>query len=392
MWRFVGSRTRLCLHDQMLESLRVAHAVTPNGVIENAEIRISDGLIVEVSAQEPSDSELWAVPGFVDTHCHGALGVGFGDPDLADNLRAISYHRSQGSTTLVASTVTQPISRLVDQITVLRQLVDADELAGIHLEGPFLAAEKRGAHDPELLRSPAPELVGELLVAGGSALQMVTIAPELANGENAIKAFVDSEVVMAFGHSAAEAKLVGRALDWGITVTTHLFNAMHPIHHREPGPVPILLNDQRCLNELICDGFHLAPEVVRLAIDAAGSDRIALVTDAMSATGQPDGRYKIGDLNVQVLDGAPRLISPEGELGAIAGSTLTMAKAFKFVVEQVGCSIEQAAAMAATNPARWHGFDTVGALTPGRKADICLVTKEGDLISVIRGGELIASY
>ena len=369
-------------------SLQFAHAVTPEGVVDGAVITIADGRIVSVEPGEGGGS-LWAVPGFVDTHCHGAVGISFGNPDREANKAAIDYHRTQGTTTLFASTVTEPVEKLEDQLAVLRDLVSDGELGGIHLEGPYLSPAKNGAHDAALLRDPDAESVERLIAAGGPALKMITMAPERDHAQAAIARFVEAGVAVAFGHSDADEVVTTESIDWGASVATHLFSAMRSIHHREAGPVPVLLVDERVMVELICDGVHHQPVIAAMAIDAAGPGRVALVTDAMSATGKGDGRYILGELEVDVLDGTARLVTADGSQGAIAGSTLTMAKAFQFVVEQVGVSIPDAALMAATTPARWHGLDEVGELAPGRWADLCLVDDAGVLHGVMRRGEWI---
>ena len=371
-----------------LTQLQVAHAVTPEGVVEDAVITIEDGRIVSV---EPGGSggRLWAVPGFVDSHCHGAVGVAFGDPDVDANRRAIDYHRTQGSTTVFASTVTEPVEKLERQLAVLRGLVEDGDLGGIHLEGPYLAEAKKGAHDAALLRDPDAESVERLIAAGGPALKMITMAPERDHAEAAIKRFVEAGVAVAFGHSDADEVVTAESIDWGATIATHLFSAMRPIHHREAGPVPVLLVDDRVMVELICDGIHHQPVIAAMAIEAAGPGRVALVTDAMSATGKGDGRYVLGELEVDVEDGTARLVTVDGSQGAIAGSTLTMASAFRFVVGEVGVSIPDAALMAATTPAAFHGLTDVGQLSPGRYADVCLVDDDGALVGVMRRGEWI---
>ena len=331
-----------------IEKLAVAHAVTPTGVIDDAVITIADGRIVSIE-KGAGEGRLWAVPGFVDTHCHGAVGTSFGDPDRDANLAAIAYHRSQGSTTLFASTVTEPIEKLEAQLGVLRGLVEDGELGGIHLEGPFLAEERKGAHDAALLRDPDAESVERLIAAGGSALKMITMAVERDHAEDATRRFIEAGVHVAFGHSDADEATTATSIEWGADIATHLFSAMRSIHHREPGPVPVLLADERVMVELICDGVHHKAVIAAMSIDAAGPDRVALVTDAMSATGHGDGRYILGELAVEVTDGTARLVTDDGTPGAIAGSTLTMAKAFEFVVNEVGVEIPDAALMAANH-------------------------------------------
>jgi N-acetylglucosamine-6-phosphate deacetylase len=214
---------------------------------------------------------------------------------------------------------------------------------------------------------------------------MVTIAPELSGGREAIRQLVDAGVAVAFGHSDADEVMVAEALDAGATVATHLFNAMRPIHHRDPGPIPRLLVDERAIVELICDGFHLHPDVISMAVQTAGPDRVALVTDAMLAAGVADGEYHLGSLAVAVTDGQARLVEPDGSLGSIAGSTLTMAQAFEQVAA-TGVRIPDVAAMAATTPARRHALTDVGLIEVGRRADFCLVDDAGHLHRVMRRG------
>ncbi|MDO5083688.1 MAG: N-acetylglucosamine-6-phosphate deacetylase [Arachnia propionica] len=372
-----------------MTQLQVGRAVTPSGIVDDAVIEMEGGRITAIT-EGGQERTGWAVPGFVDTHCHGAVGVSFGVPDREANLRAIAYHRSQGSTTLFASTVTEPIERLEEQCAVLRELVEAGELDGIHLEGPFLAEARKGAHDAALLRDPEPELVERLIAAGGPALRMITLAVERTHGEAATRRLTEAGVKVAFGHSDADEVTTVESIGWGACIATHLFSAMRSIHHREPGPVPVLLSDERVMSELICDGIHHRPIIARMAIDAATPQRICLVTDAMSATGQGNGRYLLGELEVEVEDGTARLVTADGSPGAIAGSTLTMAKAFEFVVGEVGCSIEEAALMAATTPARWHGLTEVGTLEVGKLADVCVVDDTGRLQQVWRRGVRVA--
>ncbi|MDO5678146.1 MAG: N-acetylglucosamine-6-phosphate deacetylase [Propionibacteriaceae bacterium] len=371
--------------------LKVAHAVTPEGVIDDAVLTLDGERIVSIESGGGGEGRLWAVPGFVDSHTHGAVGVAFGNPDREANMRAINYHRTQGSTSIICSTVTEPIDKLVEQSKVLRELYEAGEIAGIHLEGPFLAEEKKGAHDAALLCDPEPELVERLIEAGGPALRMITMATEREHSEWATKRFVEAGVHVAFGHSDANDVITAESIEWGADIATHLFSAMRSIHHREPGPVPVLLSDERVMVELICDGIHHAPVIAAMSIDAAGPGRVALVTDAMSATGVGDGNYLLGELEVEVKDGTARLVTADGSEGAIAGSTLTMARAFEFVVQEVGVSIPDAALMAATTPAKWHGIPDVGELAPGKFADICLVDDDGKLHGVLRRGEWIVS-
>ena len=352
-------------------------------------LTVADGRITEVRDGVDPRAEFvdgWIVPGFVDTHCHGAAGADLAGADSDGVAAAIGHHRRHGTTTLFASTVTESMDDVITQIGRLRPLVESGELAGIHLEGPFLSEAKKGAHNPALLIDPAPEHVEAILRASGGSVRSVTLAPERTHGIDATRRFTDAGVAVAFGHSDADDTLTRGCLDAGAAVVTHLFNAMRPIHHRDPGPIPLLLDDPRPMVELICDGTHLHPDVIAMAIDAAGIHRVALVTDAMSATGQSDGDYGLGSLRVAVRGGVAKILQADGTLGAIAGSTLTMAAAVAYVVGHVGREVGEAAIMAATTPARRFGLDQVGQLAPGRRADLCVLDDDGVLQKVMRHG------
>lgn len=365
--------------------------VLPAEVIPDGVLVIDAGRIVAIESGT-ADERLpgWLVPGFVDTHSHGGAGADFSDLDAAPARRAIALHRGHGSTSIIGSTVTQTPEVLREQIGAMADLCDEGELVGIHLEGPCLAMNRRGAHASELLRDPATDMLAPLLAAGRGHVRMMTLAPERAGGLEAVRYLSEHGVIAAFGHSDADADTAKAAIADGATVATHLFNAMRPIRHREPGPIPTLLTDERILVELICDGIHVHPDVLRLAIRAAGPDRVALVTDAMSATGCADGRYALGALAVDVTGGVARVVRDDGEPGSLAGSTLTMDAAFERLVG-FGLPIADVARMAATTPARHHGLSEVGELAAGRRADACLVDDDGRLQRVLYGGQWLDS-
>jgi N-acetylglucosamine-6-phosphate deacetylase len=231
--------------------------------------------------------------------------------------------------------------------------------------------------------------VDRLLTAGEGTVAMVTVAPELPGGLAAIDQLVAAGVVVAVGHTNGDAEVVRQAVGRGATVATHLFNAMPPIHHRKPGPIPVLLDDDQVMVELIADGRHLHDDVLRMAVAAAGPGRVGLVTDAMLAAGMPDGSFRLGGLAVEVQGGTARLA--EGpDAGTIAGSTLTMAGAFAHLVG-LGFPIADVARMAAMNPARWHRLDAVGTIEVGRQADLCVVDERGTLQRVMQAGAWVAA-
>lgn len=365
--------------------------VTLTGVVADAVVEISGS---RIDSCQPYDASIapevkrisgWLLPGFVDTHVHGGGGSDYATEDPAEALKARAFHAAYGTTTSFASLVTAPLDTLCRQLAVLAELVDNGHFAGIHLEGPFLSAAQCGAHDPNLLRAPDPASVDRLITAGRGALRMFTIAPELPGAMAAITQLTEAGVHVAVGHTDADRDTVAAAVDAGATAATHLFNAMRALHHREPGPVPPLLEDERVNVELIVDGFHLHPDVVRLALAAAGRDRTVLITDAMAAAGMPDGEFVLGNLRVAVQDGRARLVEPDGSPGAIAGSTLTMAGAVERMTAITG-DLETVAALASSNAARHFGLTEVGVIEPGRRADLCVVDDHGALQRVMHGG------
>lgn len=350
-------------------------AVRPGGVL------VTEG--GRVAALEPAgataDVDLggWTlVPGFVDVHAHGGGGASFAD----DPATALATHRRHGTTSSVASLVSQSLDTLETQVRTLAPLVAAGELAGVHLEGPWLAEGRKGAHPADQLRAPALPDVARLLDAGAGTVRMVTLAPELAGGLTAVGFIAGRGVVVAVGHTDASAEEVGRAIEAGATGATHLFNAMPPLHHRHPGPVLALLADDRVWLELICDGVHLDPALVRHLL-RQHPGRAVLVTDAMAAAGSPDGAYRLGDLPVEVSGGIARIAGTD----TIAGSTLTLDAALRTAI---GAGVDWAVAVRAmtVNPAAYLGLEGVGALAPGAWADAVALDDDWRVRAVLRRG------
>ncbi len=316
------------------------------------------------------------VPGFVDIHVHGGGGASYLAGDAAETKRAASFHRGHGTTTTLASLVT---ASAVDLLTGVRALAEATRegvIAGIHLEGPWLSATHCGAHDHTQLRDPAPTEIDALLAAGDGTIRMVTMAPERDGSDEAIATLVDAGVVVAVGHTDASYAQTRRAIDLGATVGTHLFNAMRPLHHREPGPVLALLEDARVTVELIADGVHVHPAVVHAITRAAGADQVALVTDATAAAGLGDGEFRLGTTPVDVLDGVARVRGTS----TIAGSTATMDQLFRVAAgfgPDLDTALADAVRMTSTTPAAALGLSDLGSLRVGAAAN--LVVLDGDL-------------
>ncbi|MGH3517601.1 MAG: N-acetylglucosamine-6-phosphate deacetylase [Haloechinothrix sp.] len=369
-----------------------ARVVTPAGALEHGWVALDGDRIRELgSGEPPSDAAVhdlgggWLLPGFVDMHVHGGGGSSFttGDPDEA--RRVVEFHRRHGTTTIFASLVTAALPILRTAITGLSDLVDDGTLAGVHLEGPYLAKIRCGAHDPALLREPNSEELAALLSCGRGAVRQVTVAPELPGAVELIRQITDAGVVAAAGHTDATYAQARAAFDAGATVVTHLFNGMRPIHHREPGLITAALADHRVFLELINDGVHVHDAVVRATFAWAAGPRVALVTDAMAAAGFGDGRYRLGSQDVCVLDGVARLSNGT----SIAGSTLTMDRALRHAVRRAGVSIVDAARAAATTPAAALGLDRVGGIAKGWQADLVVLDDDLAVRAVLQRGSWV---
>jgi N-acetylglucosamine-6-phosphate deacetylase len=307
----------------------------------------------------------WLTPGFIDLHGHGAGGFSFDDG--ADAIRsALAVHRARGTTRSVISLVSNPLDALESSLATVADLAATDPLVlGSHLEGPYLSPERRGAHNPEYLRDPQPAELDRLLDAARGTLRQITIAPELPNALELIEILVENRVVVAIGHSQADFALSRRAFDLGARLLTHAFNAMPGIGHRSPGPVVAAFEDDRVTLELVLDGEHVHPDVAALAFRSA-PDRIALITDAMAATGSSDGDYRLGTLSVEVRDGVAHISGTE----TLAGSTLTQDRALRLAIERAGISPVEAVAALTLTPARVLGLEAMhGLLAPGYVAD-----------------------
>ncbi|MYU18258.1 N-acetylglucosamine-6-phosphate deacetylase [Streptomyces sp. SID8361] len=328
----------------------------------------------------------WIVPGFVDLHVHGGGGASFSAGTPEESMTAIRTHRAHGTTTMLASTVTGDLDDLARQAATLSELVEQGELAGIHFEGPFISPHRCGAHQPSLLRAPDPADVRKLVDAARGTARMMTLAPELPGGLESVRLLADSGVLAAVGHTDSTYEATIEAIRAGATVATHLFNAMPSLLHRTPGPVAALLEDERVTVELINDGTHLHPAMLELAFHRAGADRVAFITDAMGAAGMSDGRYPLGPMEVEVKEGVAR-ISGGPTAGSIAGSTLTLDRAFRRAVTIDGLGVvETVRAMSAT-PARLLGIaDRVGSVEVGKDADLVVLDDDFRLRGVMRRG------
>lgn len=369
-----------------------ARAVTPDRQIAPVRIETHNGLIVSVrtvhSGDDPSTSvdlgDVTLVPGFIDLHAHGGGGAAFTDgPEAAATV--LRTHLEHGTTSMMASLVTDTVDRLAEQVASLAPLWRTGELLGIHLEGPWISGLHAGAHDPHLLCDPRASDVNRLLSIAPGAVVMVTLAVERIGGAGALRSLVAAGVKVALGHSHATFEQAADAIQAGASIATHLFNAERAMDHREPGLVLALLQSPDVVVELIVDGAHLHDEIVRYVMDLAGG-RVAFVSDAMAAAGAPDGQYRLGPAPVRVLDGIARTVGADGEVGPLAGSTLTLDRAVRRAVQTIGLPMCDVVRAVTLTPAQALGRTDIGRLELGCRADLVALDHDLRVASVVRGG------
>ncbi|MDQ1245917.1 MAG: N-acetylglucosamine-6-phosphate deacetylase [Actinomycetota bacterium] len=325
------------------------------------------------------------LPGFVDQHCHGGGGASFSSAEPDQIRRVADVHLRHGTTTLVASLVSEAVATLLAQVEALAEAADRGIVAGIHLEGPWIARGKCGAHDPEVLRPPTHLEIANLLAAGRGFIRQVTLAPELPGAMPAIEQLVGAGVRVAIGHTECSLDIAQEAIACGATVATHLWNAMPPLGHRQPGPIAALLTAPEVYLEVVNDGVHVDPAVLRVTLDAAGGTRVVVMTDAMGAADASDGPYLLGGLDVMVTDRVARVVAT----GAIAGSTLTMDEAVGRARRVLGMGWQDLSNVAAGNAARAMGLVGVGAIEVGSAADLVLLTDHAELVTVVKSGVVL---
>lgn len=375
--------------DHLIHSARL---VDGGAVVDDAWVRFADGAVAAVGSgpswrSEPETATTdaagaWLTAGFVDIHVHGGGGASFDDGGEAI-ARGLDLHQRHGTTRAVVSLVTAPVGVLAQRVRGVAGLMASDpRVLGSHLEGPFLDIGHKGAHEPSLLRPATPADVDALLDAGDGTLRQITIAPELPGGMDAVRAFVNAGVAVAVGHTGADYAQALAAFDAGARILTHAFNAMPGLHHRAPGPVAAAVGTPGVTLEVVGDGVHVHPEVVRMLF-ASAPGRMALVTDAMAAAGSEDGDYLLGSLAVEVRDGVARLAGG----GSIAGSTLTLDDALRRAVREASVPVEEAVRAVTETPAATigRGHD-LGRLLPGYAADAVLLEDDFAVRAVWRDG------
>jgi len=381
-----------------------ARIVTPGRVLEGGWIWLRDAEIAAIggasdpvpaaaaSAVQVNGAGGWVLPGFVDVHVHGGASHDFMDADKnLDGIAAIArFHARHGTTGLLATSLTASREELTAMIDRASRYMAGDmpyaQVLGVHLEGPFVSLKWKGAQNPDYIGPPQLEWLEDWVARYPSVLKLQTLAPELPGALDYIERLASYGIVPAAGHTDATYEQIVAAADRGLRHAVHTFNAMTPLHHRNPGTVGAVLSDDRISAEVIADGHHVHHAAIKVLARAKGDDKVILVTDAMAAAGMPDGEgYELGGLPVVMTCGVARL--KDG--GNLAGSTLTMIGAFRHMVREVGIDIPAASAMASANPARQLGLGGVtGSLEAGKRADVLLLDGELELRSVWARGQL----
>jgi N-acetylglucosamine-6-phosphate deacetylase len=384
-----------------MRQLIAAGTVVAGGVVHRPGwIAVVSGVVTEVGAGAPPVGaagdvldlgDALVVPGFVDMHVHGGGGAAFTTGDVGDARTVIAAHRAHGTTLMVASLVSAHAPHLLGQVSSLATLVETGELAGIHLEGPWLSPTRIGAHDPATVRPPSPSEIDALLAAGRGTIRMATIAPELPGGLAAVSQLREAGVVVAVGHTDATYAQTRDAIGAGATVGTHLFNAMRPIKHREPGPVVALAEAPGVVLELITDGVHLHPAMYEQVRRWVGPSRIALVTDAMAAAGMSDGSYTLGSLDVTVSGGCAHVAGTD----TIAGGTATTDQLFRVALGGVDATGSDEALLAAVEQTSGVPLRALELsprdLSPGTPADFVVLTADLAVERVFKDGQPVGS-
>lgn len=370
--------------------------LTPREVIDHPAVFIEDGFIQQIAPRAgieiPTAADVLdyaghtLVPAFLDVHTHGAAGHDIMEATSEAMAAVGRFLAGHGVGSYLATTVTAPIDATLRALDGLADSIETptNEEAtpvGIHLEGPFVSHAKRGVHPPASIREPSITLFDQLWQAARGHIRLITIAPELPNALEVIEHATRLGVRVSLGHSDATAQEALAGIAAGAVSATHTFNAMRALDHREPGILGVALDRDDLYAELICDGIHVAPELVRLWLKSKGGARAMLVTDSISATGMPDGAYMLGDLSVKVANGRATCD------GALAGSVLTMDRALRNLIDFTRAGLQTASRLASTNAAAMLGLEsTHGLIAAGRRANIAVLAPDGALVATLLNG------
>jgi len=370
--------------------------VTPSGILEGKNLYIADGRIARIGMEDQKGAEskvldvagLLVAPGFIDVHIQGAGGADVLDNSV-ESLATIAKTCARfGVTSWLATTVYRPggdNTHLKTTAAHVGENFDGARLRGVHLEGPFINPQKKGMIQPDCICAPSPEILKDILGILGETLSMMTIAPEMDGCHDIILAIVEADAVASFGHSAAGYKQTLAGFESGINHVTHLFNAMNSMHHREPGPVPAIFETEKVTAQVIPDGVHLHPSMLKLACNALSSNRLIAITDGMQAVGLPDGNYIYNGLDYIAKDGAARYHD-----GTLIGTAVGLSELGRRLISFTGCSLEDAVAAASGNPAKVLGMGVeIGSIEEGKEADLVVLDEDFSVHATIVDGETV---
>ncbi|MDW0109890.1 N-acetylglucosamine-6-phosphate deacetylase [Sporosarcina aquimarina] len=365
--------------------------VTPEGVLENTDLFIKDGIIQEIatSIEREADEVIQAnggyvLPGFIDMHIHGAAGADVMDATEEALETMANVLPNEGTTSFLATSMTQSpeaIEAAMKNVASFSTKPGQAQMIGLHLEGPFVSPKRAGAQPLEHICPPDAEQFDVWQRASGDKIKMVTLAPEEPNGFSFIQKLASEGIVASMGHTDATIAQMEEAAKAGACQATHLYNQMSPFHHREPGAIGGVLLEDELSAEVIADFIHSHPKAVELAYRVKGPDGIILITDAMRAKGLEPGEYELGGQPVHVSEKDARL-----QDGTLAGSILTMENAVKNIVSILNISPLEVAKISSGNAARQLGLTQKGSLVAGNDADIVILDKEWSIMQTICGG------
>ncbi|MCL2814694.1 MAG: N-acetylglucosamine-6-phosphate deacetylase [Oscillospiraceae bacterium] len=358
-----------------------------------ADVAVEDGKFEEIlyTGSSRGEAENIVVPGFVDIHSHGANGIDMMNSNCGELVKMSGYYAKNGVTTLFLSTSSAPFGLIMKMIEETKKAKSEAKInfAGIHLEGPYINKNRAGAHMPQFIKEPDLNELGEIMEATlGCGLKLhITVAPELSGAFEFIAAAVKKGATISMGHTEADGETIKKAIGLGAKSFTHLFNAMSPIHHRNAGAAGAALAGDAYV-ELICDGIHLCPEVVRLVQKAKGCQKIILVSDSMSAAGLPEGQYSLGETKGVFVEGGRAFLKNADGTETIAGSTSNLYRELVNFMDFTGRSLEESLLTVTKNPAECVGiYDKKGSIETGKDADFVIMDKEGAIREVYVNGE-----
>ena len=382
--------------------IRGGAAITERGIVDDAVIVVEKGRIADIGSGKSSSfspsahivdaTGCWLVPGFIDLHLHGGNGSNLATNDASEVLKITRFLASCGTTSFLATLSTGPVERIIESISVVRELIgsqyDGAEIVGIHLEGPYISRERKGAMNPKYIRRPSIDETDRAIDLAAGSIRMVTLAPELEGSLELIRHLADQGIVVSIGHSNATYDEAMVGIDAGITHATHTYNAMSGLHHRESGVVGAVLTSESVTCQLIADLVHVSPAAAQVLIRCKGPSKVAVITDNGFAAGLPDGIYSQTDGRSIFKDNGSCTL----ENGTLAGSVSLMNQNVRNMVSVLGISLPEAIEMASLTPARVARVDQrKGSLRVGKDADIVIMDDEFEVNQTYVKGRLVYS-